>query len=81
MPSVIFESVDNQYEWGTYFDLKVLIMTRNGYINATRMCKDGNKQFKYWLQNDSSKELVEELRSSGDFPSELVLIKNYGRTL
>ena len=71
MPSVIFESVDNQYEWGTYFDLKVLIMTRNGYINATRMCKDGNKQFKYWLQNDSSRNLLKNLEVRGTFPPNL----------
>lgn len=76
MPAITFESIDNQYEWGTYFDFKVLIMSENGYINATRLCKDGNKRFDNWLQNQSSKELVDELSSSHGIPGELILIKN-----
>lgn len=75
MPGITFESVDNQYEWGYYFDFKVLIMSKNGYINVTKMCQDGNKQFRFWLQNDSSKELLDELERSESIPSDLVMIK------
>jgi hypothetical protein len=46
---------------GTYFDFKVLIMSRNGYINATKLCQDGGKRFDNWMQNLSSKELVDDL--------------------
>src|ERR1700756_2005991 len=56
-----FEFVDNQYEWGYYFDFKVLIMTQNGYINATKLCRDGGKRFDNWLRNQGSKELIHEL--------------------
>ncbi|GAB5594051.1 hypothetical protein Unana1_08951 [Umbelopsis nana] len=75
MPGITFEPVDNHYEWGTYFEFKVLIMSRNGYINATKMCQDDNKQFRFWLQNDSSKELLDELERSENIPSDLVMIK------
>lgn len=75
MPGITFESINNQYEWGYYFDIKVLIMTRNGYINATKMCQDENKQFRFWLQNDFSKELLDELEQSEIFPSGLMMIK------
>jgi hypothetical protein len=63
MPAITFESIDNQYEWGTYFDFKVLIMSRNGYINATKMCQDEGKRFKDWLKNKSSIELINKLAS------------------
>jgi KilA-N domain/Protein of unknown function (DUF3627) len=75
MPAITFQSVDNQYEWGYYFDIKVLIMTQNGYINATKMCQDENKQFRFWLQNDSSKELLDEFERYVSRPSDL-MIKN-----
>lgn len=42
MSVITFESVD-EYYWGKYAEFKVLIMARNGYINATKMCKDGGK--------------------------------------
>ncbi|KAG2172413.1 hypothetical protein INT43_004955 [Umbelopsis isabellina] len=58
MPAITFQSVDNEYEWGTYFDLKVLIMSRNGYINATKMCQDHNKRLDHWLHNSWSKDYI-----------------------
>jgi hypothetical protein len=61
MPAITFQSVDNEYEWGTYFDFRVLIMTQNGYINATKMCQDEGKRFKDWLKNKSSIELINKL--------------------
>jgi hypothetical protein len=61
MPAITFQSVDNEYEWGTYFDFNVLIMTKNGYMNATKLCNDGNKRFKHWLENKGSMDLIDEL--------------------
>lgn len=70
MPAITFQSLDNEYEWGTYFDFKVLIMTKNSYINATKMCQDGNKQFKHWLDNQGSKDLISEFESSAGIPAD-----------
>jgi regulator of replication initiation timing len=58
MPAITFQSVDNEYEWGTYFDLEVLIMTQNGYFNATKLCKDNGRRFDNWLRNQGSDELM-----------------------
>lgn len=49
------------YYWGKYADFEVLIMKENGYINATRLCKDGHKTFQFWLQKQESKDLVAAL--------------------
>jgi hypothetical protein len=73
MPAITFESIDNQYEWGTYFDFKVLFMTQNGYINATKLCKDGGKRFDNWLKNQGSEELINEFMSSPRFIGSAVI--------
>jgi hypothetical protein len=73
MPAITFESIDNQYEWGTYFDFKVLFMTQNGYINATKFCKDGGKRFDNWLKNQGSEELINEFMSSPRFIGSAVI--------
>jgi hypothetical protein len=47
-------------------------MKSNGYINATKMCRDCNKHFKYWNENKQSKNLFYELSSHvGNSTSEL----------
>ena len=73
MPAITFQSVDNEYEWGTYFDFKVLIMTRNGYFNATKLCKDGGKRFDNWLKNQGSEELINEFMSSPRFRGSAII--------
>jgi hypothetical protein len=76
MPAITFESVDNEYEWGTYFDFKVLIMSRNGYVNATKMCNDEGKKFRYWLENQTSKDYISYVQGVEDIPADLIMIKN-----
>jgi KilA-N domain len=61
MSSVTSDSINDDYYWGNYFDLKVIIMKENGYINATRLYKDNNKRFDNWLRRESSKQLVNEI--------------------
>ena len=34
-----------------------------GYVNATKLCKDGAKKFKHWIENKTSKELMNTLDS------------------
>jgi len=76
MPSVTFESVNDDFNWGSYGDFKVLIMADNGYINATKLCSDGEKEFTNWMLNAASKDLILELQSSLGIPRELVIVKN-----
>ena len=69
-------SINDEYHWGLYCELKVIIMTKNDYINATRLCKDQGKRFKYWLENQVSKQLVSTLSKEKNISEELILIKN-----
>lgn len=45
-------------------------MSKNGYINATKLCKIGGKRFDHWAQNVASIHLIE------DFEKELFPTKN-----
>jgi regulator of replication initiation timing len=79
MPAITFQSVDNEYEWGTYFDLKVLIMSRNGYINATKMCQDNGKRLDNWMQNSWSKDYIEDFNSHPYIPgTPSIIVVNSG---
>jgi hypothetical protein len=62
MQSIIFEDIqclNSKYTFGRgkYGEFNVIIMN-NGYINASKLCADGGKRFKCWLENKSSKEII-----------------------
>ena len=58
---IIFDNIDNKYCYGKYGDFKVIMMTSNRYINATKLCKEYNKKFKHWNENKSNIELINEV--------------------
>ena len=58
---IIFEHIDDKYAYGKYGDFKVIMMTKNRYINATKLCKEYNKEFKHWKENKSNQELIIEV--------------------
>jgi hypothetical protein len=67
LSEIIYEAVTPEYGWGKYGEFRVLIRRKDGYINATKLCKDGGKRFEHWQVNKESKLLVSELRSLTDF--------------
>ena len=59
----------------------VIIISRSedNYINATQLCKAGDKKFNHWITLESTKELITELESdTGITASELVEINKGG---
>ena len=58
---VIFEHIDEKYSYGKYGDFKVIMMTKNRYINATKLCKEYSKEFSNWKQNKHNQELINEV--------------------
>jgi len=49
MSDICYEQIRDNYWYGQYSKFKVVINKSNGYINATKLCIDGGKQFKKWL--------------------------------
>ena len=65
--NICFEKINDEYSWAKYGDFKVIMMIKNGYINATNLCNDtetkngAKKEFKRWKNNSYAKELMEEI--------------------
>jgi hypothetical protein len=58
---ICFEQIQGNFWYGQYGQFKVVMMKDSGYVNASKLCKDGGKLFKNWLANDSSKRLIQAL--------------------
>ena len=56
---IIFEHIDEKYAYGKYGEFKIIIMKKNKYINATKLCGINGKAFKHWLENINSKKLID----------------------
>lgn len=53
--------IDKNYSHGKYGDFDVIIMDKNGYINATNLCKLGNKNFYDWKATKRAGKLIRAL--------------------
>jgi len=85
LSNIIFEEINEEYGYGLYLGIKVIIMKKNGYVNATKLCADGGKQFKNWLRLDHAQELIKyhenEENASAHFRASAIIIKNVENTL
>jgi len=68
-----FEQIKDNYSWGMYGNLKIIIDMKDSYINATDICAMGSKrtgnkkELKKWMKKETSKELIKEIKSMEDF--------------
>src|SRR3981189_3507622 len=61
--NVCFEQIRDNYWYGAYGEFRVVMMKDCGYINATKMCADGGKEFYNWSRLKSSAELARTLQA------------------
>ena len=59
LSKIIYENITEDIGYGNYLGLKVIIMTKNGYINATKLCKLCNKHLEDWNRLLSTKDYLE----------------------
>lgn len=49
--NIIFEDINDKFAWGDYGGFRVIIMKKNGFINASQLAKDAGKNWLTgWLQ-------------------------------
>jgi len=46
---------------------------KDGYVNATQLCKAGKKRFNHWNSLESTKDLINELNRSAGIPADLLI--------
>ena len=74
LKDIAFEDINDEYCYGQYADFKVIMMKKNGYINATKMCKyisdeiNVKKQFVDWNRTQQAKELMDASSNATGYP-------------
>jgi CRISPR/Cas system CMR-associated protein Cmr1 (group 7 of RAMP superfamily) len=58
---ICFQQIQDNFWYGQYGEFKVVMMKDNGWVNATKLCSDGGREFKHWKENASSKALISTL--------------------
>src|SRR5277367_5380449 len=61
LSDICYEQIRGDYWFGCYDEFKVVINKSNSFLNISRLCSDGGKQFKHWIANASSKKLIHAL--------------------
>src|SRR3981189_288275 len=61
LSEIAFEEIEGNYWYGAYGEFRVIMMKDNGYINATKMCSSGGKEYFRWRRLQSSAELIQAL--------------------
>ena len=66
LSQVSYEQICDNYWYGMYGDFNVILMTDCGFVNATKLCSSGGKEFKDWSRNKTGKELIKALTTKLD---------------
>lgn len=59
-----YENIDDTFSKARYGDFEVIMNRKTGYINANKLCADGDKRFDNWIRNCFAKELVKEVKKN-----------------
>jgi hypothetical protein len=78
--NIIFEKINKDYSYGKYGDFSVIVMNKNGYINATKLCNKSKKKLKQWLRNKNSLNMVNAFSKSLNInKNDLVIVIKGGK--
>ena len=58
---LVFEQIEGNFWYAAYGPFRVVMMKDTGYINATKMCSSGGKNYCDWSLLNSSHELINAL--------------------
>jgi hypothetical protein len=64
---ITFEDINDEYCYCKYMEFNVIMMKKNGYINATKMCQDiseetgSKKPFRNWKENKNANEILSNM--------------------
>ena len=62
LSDIMFEDIIDGYGYGMYGDFKIIMMKKNSYVNASKLCKKYDKEYKFWSRNENSNELINIVR-------------------
>lgn len=56
---IYYRKINDEYSYGHFIGINIIIRHEDGYVNASKLCKDYNKQFGHWKRLKQSQELME----------------------
>ncbi|AUD40226.1 N1R/p28 family protein [Flamingopox virus FGPVKD09] len=59
---LVTREIDERFCYIKYDTFELIMMKENNYVNATKLCKLGGKDFHRWKRLDGSKALIEEIK-------------------
>jgi hypothetical protein len=74
--NIIFENIDEEYAYAKYADFTVIMMKKNRYINATRLCNEYGKKLDKWTRTDRTKELIDTINNKINEEAPTIQIKS-----
>ena len=60
---IAFKQIEGNYWYGANGEFRVVMMKDSGYINATKMCTSGGKDYSEWIHLKGSQELIQALET------------------
>ena len=78
LSDIAFEQIEGNFWYAAYGPFRVIMMKDNGYVNATKLCSSGGKEYKDWIRNKNGQQLVQALKRNMVLENthELTLKKN-----
>lgn len=76
----IVEDIDDTFARAKVGDFDLIMMKENGYVNATKLCRECGKDFADWYTNKSTKKFINTVKRCADITAHLVVKKLKGVT-
>lgn len=64
-----YDQIHENFYFGLFGGLKLIIDKNTGYFNATQLCRDGGKEYKNWIRNKETRALVEYVQMVRGLPA------------
>jgi hypothetical protein len=55
----VYEHIKDTFYYGLFGDFKLVIDTKTGYFNATKLCVEGGKEYRIWSRSERSNKLFQ----------------------
>ncbi|UOX38637.1 KilA N domain protein [Finch poxvirus] len=65
--NLVTREIDERFCYIKYDQFNLIMMKENNYINATKLCKLGGKEFKKWVRLEGSKELIKTVEEANNY--------------
>jgi hypothetical protein len=60
----VYEHIKDTFYYGLFGDFKLVIDKNTGYFNATKLCTEGGKEYKFWFRLERTKKMVDYYQKS-----------------